>query len=138
MKQIASIGIIVAALLIGGSWWSASLEERNSPVVARNGLHWHPRLEMYVRGEKLEIPQNLGLGAVHRPVHTHEDLPLVHLEFEGRVHEEDLMLGEFFESWGRDMREFGENMRMSVDGVPNTDYERYVMRDGDVIELRYD
>ncbi len=86
----------------------------------------------------MEIPQNIGLGAVHKPVHTHEDLPVIHLEFDGIVREEDAMLGEFFKNWGKDMRSLGTDMRMMVNGVPNTEFERYIMRDGDVIELHYD
>lgn len=107
-------------------------------IVAVSGLHWHPQIEIYVRGEKIEIPQNIGIGAVHRPIHTHDDLPLIHLEFNGIVRRENLMLGGFFESWGKGMRSFGENMRMTVNGKENTEYERYVMRDGDKIVLQFD
>lgn len=126
-----------AVLLVGGSLWTREAQARPG-IVSTNGLHWHPQLEIYVRGEKIEIPQNIGLGAVHRPVHTHEDPPIIHLEFGNIVREEDIMLGEFFESWGRDMRSFGENMRMTVNGVDNTEYERYLMRDKDIITLHYD
>ena len=101
-------------------------------------MHWHPTLEIYVGDERVEIPRNLGLGAVHKPVHTHDDLPILHLEFNGTVREEDVMLGEFFKNWGKDMRSFGTNMRMTVNGVPNTEFEHYIMRDKDIIELRYD
>jgi hypothetical protein len=138
MKTGLIIGGATFALLVGGVWWSQSLQGSDSEVLARGGLHWHPQLEMYVKGEKLEIPQNVGLRGIHRPVHTHEDLPLIHLEFGGVVRKEDVMLGEFFESWGKDMRSFGTSMRMMVNGVENTEYESYIMRDNDVIELQYD
>jgi hypothetical protein len=111
----------------------------NDPdIVAAAGMHWHPRLEIYVKGQPVEIPQNIGLGAVHKPIHTHEDLPLLHLEFPAMVRMNDIRLGRFFEIWGRDMRSFGENMRMTVNGKESTDYENYVMKDGDVITLNYD
>ncbi|MHB1086216.1 MAG: hypothetical protein ACYCZ0_00525, partial [Minisyncoccota bacterium] len=42
----------------------------DADVIAQKGLHWHPSLEIYVGGVKQEIPQNLGLGAVHQPMHT--------------------------------------------------------------------
>jgi len=48
------------------------------------------------------------------------------------------MLENFFRNWGKDMRSFGANMRMTVNGVENTEFENYMMRDGDKIELRYD
>ena len=71
-------------------------------------------------------------------IHTHEDMPVIHLEFSGVVRREDVMLGRFFEIWGKDMRSFGENMRMTVNGEPNTEFERYIMRDKDIITLQYD
>ena len=36
------------------------------------------------------------------------------------------------------MRSFGTNMRMTVNGIENTEYENYQMKDGDTIELRYE
>ncbi|MSU73548.1 hypothetical protein EXS56_00205 [Candidatus Kaiserbacteria bacterium] len=138
MKTGLIIGSVVIALLIGSTWLSGSLQESNPDILARNGLHWHPLLAIYVKGEKVEISQGIGLGAVHRPVHTHEDLPIIHLEFSGIVRREDVTLGEFFKSWERDMRSFGTNMQMTVNGKENTEYEKYVMHDGDNIELRYD
>ncbi|MBI2611059.1 hypothetical protein HYW60_03965 [Candidatus Kaiserbacteria bacterium] len=110
----------------------------NDPDVVGVGIHWHPRLEIYVKGEKIEIPQNVGIGAVHAPMHTHDDLPIIHLEFQGVARTKDVMLGRFFEIWGKDMRSFGSNMRMTVNGVSNTEYGDYIMRDGDQIELRFD
>ncbi len=138
MKTVLIVGSVVAVLLLGSVWLSRSLQESDPDVLSRRGLHWHPLLAIYVKGEKVEIPQDVGLGASHRPVHTHEDLPIIHLEFSGIVRRGDVMLGEFFKSWERDIRSFGTNMRMTVNGKENTEYENYVMHDGDNIELRYD
>ena|SRR3989344_2870992 len=138
MKNTLIVGGVTLILLIGGVWWSRSSSESDLEVISANGLHWHPTLEIYVKGEKIEIPGGIGLGATHLPMHTHDDLPLIHLEFGGVVRIEDVMLGEFFKNWGRDMRSFGANMRMTVNGIENTEYENYPMRDGDVIELRYE
>src|SRR3989344_8502832 len=138
MKNTVIIVIAVALLLGGGVWWPQSLSKSDPSVVSTNGLHWHPTLQIYVKGEKIEIPENIGLGAMHLPMHTHEDLPIIHLEFQGRVTEDDLMLGNFFKNWGKDMRSFGTNMRMTVNSEENTEYENYIMKDKDVIELRYD
>lgn len=141
--KIFFIGLatIVAAAL--ASIFFLSPSERvsrtaDANVIASGGLHWHPSLEIYVGGVKQEIPQNLGLGAVHKPMHTHDDLPIVHLEFTGVVKNEDITLGKFFDIWGKGMRSFGSNMRMTVNGVDNAEYEQYIMRDKDVIELHYD
>lgn len=138
MKTILIIAGATVALLIGGVWWSSSVQTRDPNVIARSGLHWHPTLTIYLKGERLEIPRNIGIGAVHQPVHTHDDPPIIHLEFGGVVKKEDIMLGQFFKSWGSDMRSLGANMRMTVNGEENTEYENYVMQDGDAIELRYE
>ena len=154
MKNIFIIGGLAILLLIGGVWWTNALQDSDPSVISRNGLHWHPTLTIYVKGEKQEIPQGIGLGAVHLPMHTHDDLPIIHLEFSGVVKEEDLMLGHLFTNWGNDMRSFGSNVlpsdergsteasrpnvHMTVNGVENIEYERYIMRDKDVIELHYD
>ena len=133
------IGITV--VVVGLVAWSRFLQNNDPDVVVRDGLHWHPRLTIYVRDVKQEIPANIGLGAVHLPMHTHvEDAAqgIIHLEFSGRVANDDLKLGNFFKNWDRDMRSFGENMLMTVDGVENSEYEDYLLRDKDVIELRYD
>jgi|SRR3989344_6120787 len=133
--------IIIGAailLLLGGAWWSKSLQSKDPNLISAKGIHWHPELVIYVKGEKIEIPQNIGLGAVHQPVHTHEDLPLIHLEFPGMVKKGDITLGQFFKNWGKDIRSFGMNMKMTVNGQENTEYENYEMKDGDKIELRYE
>ena len=116
-----------------------AIDPNDPNVVATNGLHWHPQLAIYVKGVKQVLPANLGIvGSSMTAVHTHEDLPIIHLEFSGIVRKKDVMLGEFFKSWGKDMRSFGANVKMTVNGEENAEYENYIMRDGDKIELRYD
>lgn len=149
MKTGISIGAIVA-LLLGGTWLSGSLANNNPDVLSQNGLHWHPLLTIYVKGEKVDIPQNIGIGPAYTSMptfdsamrmtamHTHEDVPIIHLEFSGVVRKEDVMLGSFFRIWGREMHSLGTDVRMTVNGKENTEYENYVMHDADKIELRYD
>jgi hypothetical protein len=148
-KYLLGGGVVL--LLVLGLWWQHGYADRNPGVLARNGLHWHPQLEIYVKGERVEIPQNIGLGESYRgkpgygqgnmamtPMHTHDDQPVIHLEFSGVVRTDDIRLGKFFEIWGKDLQAFGVNPQMTVNGIPNTDYGSYVMRDGDRIELRYE
>ena len=133
-------GLIVA--VIGGLIWFAALQPPipESDIVSQSSLHWHPELTIYVKGEKQEIPANIGIGAVHQPVHTHDDSDkgIIHLEFQGLTRKQDIMLGQFFKNWGKDIRSFGANMKMTVNGEENTEYENYVMRDKDKIELHYE
>lgn len=138
MKNFLVISVAVIALLASAIWWSKSLQSTDQSILSRNGLHWHPELVIYVKGEKIEIPQNIGLGAIHMPVHTHDDLPLIHLEFQGLVRKQDATLGQFFKSWGKDINFFGTNPKMAVNGVGNIELGDYVMKDGDQIELRYE
>lgn len=151
MKTIVISVAVVAVLLVGGVWWSQNLAKSDPDILATAGLHWHPRLAIYVKGEKVEIPENIGVGPAYQgkpsygeggmamtPMHTHEDLPAIHLEYGATVRASDITLGKFFEIWGKDMRSFGSNMHMTVNGEENTEYENYVMHDGDKIELRYE
>lgn len=134
-------GLIIAA--VGGLIWYVATKPQipESDIVSRSGFHWHPQLTIYVKGEKQKIPANIGLGAVHKPIHTHDedsDQGIIHMEFQGLVRKEDIKLGQFFKNWGKDMRSFGANMKMTVNGEENAEYENFIMRDGDKIELRYE
>lgn len=143
-------GIAIALLVVGSIVWSRASESSGPSFIARNGLHWHPTLEIYVRGERIEIPADIGTGSQYAgmptydadmrmtAMHTHHDVPIIHLEFPGLVRTDDITLGQFFTIWGKDMRSFGTNMRMTVNGVENTEFESYIMRDGDMITLHYD
>lgn len=138
MKNIFIIGVIAVLLLLGGSWWTKSSQSKDSNVIATGGIHWHPQLEIYMKGVKQDIPANVGIGAVHQPIHTHDDMPVLHLEFSGRVTKDDVKLGNFFRIWGKDMRSFGANMTMTVNGEANTEFENYSMRDKDRIIINFE
>lgn len=139
MKK-ALLYIIGFVLFFGGMiWWSKSLQSEDPDVIARTGLHWHSTLEIYVNGEKQEVSPNIGVtGGSMLPMHTHEPNGTVHIESAGLVRKDDVTLGRFFEIWRRDFRELGQNVTMTVNGEPNTEYENYEMKDGDKIELRYE
>ena len=143
-KKIAlwGLGGGLTVAVIGGLIWFAATRPPipESDIVSRSALHWHPELTIYVKGEKQEIPANIGIGAVHQPVHTHDDSDkgIIHLEFQGLTRKQDIMLGQFFKNWDKDIRSFGANMKMTVNGEENTEYENYVMRDKDKIELHYE
>ncbi len=134
----SAFGIVV----VGGLVWlvASQPETLESNIVSRNGFHWHPELTIYVKGEKQEFLANIGIGAVHQPIHTHDDAKdgIVHLEFQGLVQKQDIVLGQFFKSWRKDFNSFGVNVKMTVNGKENTELENYVMQDKDKIELRYE
>ncbi len=139
------VGIVI--ILVGGIYWSKSLQSNDPNIISTRGLHWHPIVEIYVKGEKQVIPPNIGTGPQYSslsmgmtPVHTHDDATqgIIHLEFSGLVRKEDITLGQFFKIWGKDINSFGSNLRMTINGVENTELESYVMQDKDKIELRYE
>ena len=145
MKKYTSTIVIISILVlaIGLIWWSKTNQTEqvtsgDSNILSVKGLHTHPELKIFVKEEQIEIPPNIGMGAVHQPMHTHADAPIVHLEYPAKVTREDTRLGRFFEVWGKDFREFGQNMTMTVNGEPNTEFASYEMKDGDKIELRYE
>lgn len=143
-KHTTTIVIIVTMIFaISMIWWaktnqSTTLALPEGEVLSLKGIHTHPQLEIYVKGEQIEIPSNIGLIGGHKPMHTHDDVPIVHLEFPARVTKDDTRLGKFFSVWGKDFREFGQTVTMTVNGEPNTELENYQMQDGDKIELRYE
>lgn len=144
MKNII-ISILCIGLVITGLVWLKSKEPSEAEIVAEKGqviseqgLHWHPELKIFVKGQEIKIPENVGLGTVHSSIHTHEDLPIIHLEFSGLVREADIELGKFFEVWGKEFMELGATVAMTVNGNPNNELEKYRMKDGDKIELYYE
>lgn len=140
MRWIAwgALGIAV----VGGLVWLVASQPKTSEgdIISRKGIHWHPELAIYVKGEKQEIPANIGIGAVHQPTHTHDDAVqgIIHLEFEGLVRKNDTTLGQFFKVWNKDIQSFGTNVKMTVNGQENTELGSYIMKDKDKIELRYE
>ncbi|HBO17559.1 MAG TPA: hypothetical protein DD443_01740 [Candidatus Zambryskibacteria bacterium] len=129
------------ATIAGLVWLVASRPPvPESDIVSRSAFHWHPELTIYVKGEKQEIPENIGIGAVPQPIHTHDDSGqgVVHMEFQGLARKQDTTLGQFFRNWGKDINSFGTLTKMTVNGVENVELDNYVMRDKDKIEIWYE
>ena len=154
-KIIIGGGILMIIVIIGISFLltnnsSSSTSVPNDQIVVQNGLHWHPKLAVYIKGEKQEFTDSIGLGAVHQKMHTHaKDYKdgVVHMEMEGLVTKDQTRLGNFFRIWGKefnstqifDNKNSSEGtVKMAVNGKENKDFENYQMRDGDNIEIRYE
>jgi len=147
MKKFWMVIIVAVVVLLGGVWWSNSLSSNDPNLVSSNGVHWHPHLEIYIKGEQQEIPHNIGLTGVHSPMHTHDDTPIVHMEFGGVVMEDDTRLGNFFRIWGKEFNSQqildyyngpDGTVYMFVNGEENAEFENYHMQDDDKIEIRYE
>ena len=120
--------------------------DEENPIISQNGIHWHPQLSIRVRGTEVPIPANIGLIGTHSPMHTHETDDIIHLEYDSVVRESDITLGKFFEIWGKEFSETQllenvtsdtERVIMRVNGEINTEYENYVLRHEDEIEISF-
>jgi hypothetical protein len=152
--RVIIIGAIFTTLLVAGAVFLLSRGEQvNVPedqIISRTGIHWHPRITILIKGEKQEIPADFGVGAVHSPIHTHaadSKEGILHLEMSGLVTKDETKLSKWFQLWGK---EFNSNrlfdktngsdgtVKMFVNGQENTEFENYLMEDGDKIEVRYE
>lgn len=151
--RVFFISALIIILLGLFGWYlviTFSVEEED--VVARGGIHIHPRMNIIIRGERLEIPAGIGLsgsgsqGPVS-PYHTHTINDSLHIEPQGLVTKEDIELERFFEAWGKDFNSeciFNNcngpdgQLKMFVNGEENFDFENYLLQDGDNIEIIYE
>ena len=139
MVKTAFVVVIIVGSIIAFVWYLATRPSiPEGEILSRSGLHWHHELAIFVKGEKQEIPANIGIGVTHNPVHTHDSSGVIHLEFPGLVRGDDVKLGRFFKVWDRDLMTFGRSVRMIVNGEENVELQNYRMKDGDKIELRYE
>ncbi|MBI2042036.1 MAG: hypothetical protein HYT20_03395 [Candidatus Nealsonbacteria bacterium] len=146
MKTIVIFIIIITGIAV---WFFVSNSSSpQSDIIAKNGLHWHANLSINILGEAKDAPAGIGLaGLPHNPMHTHDRDNVIHLEFSGLVKKNDLRLGRFFETWGKTFNEqcifdkcSGSDgiLKMMVNGGENTEFENYMMRDEDKIEIIFE
>ncbi len=135
-----SVGVLLVFGSIGAAiWYIATLPSvSEDEILSRKGLHWHAELALYVKGVQQDIPKDIGIGAVHKPIHTHDADDIIHLEFPGLVRRQDTTLGQFFKNWEKNPDDFGPITTMKVNGQENTEFMGYHMRDKDKIEIRFD
>ncbi len=150
-RRIFTIAVWVIVLIgVGGGLYAFSRRSSapdESGVVSRSGLHWHSQLSLFIKGKRQEIPADIGIGIVHQPIHTHDTSGEIHMEFEGVVREDDLRLGALFRNWGKQFHSqcvlehcngTEGSVKMFVNGKENGEFERYIMRDKDKIEIRFE
>lgn len=140
--------VIVIFVLIAFIIWIVSLPKiPEEEIISRNGIHYHSTLSLKIKGEDVSIPANIGISSVHNPIHTHDPDGVIHMEFNGLVRKNDLKLSEFFRAWGEDFSHdsimgnktgTGGTVKMMVNATENVEFENYIMRDGDKIEIIYE
>ena len=150
MKKIIIIVVIVVATLGLGVilfMQSENSQPQQGDVISKNGMHWHAKLAMFVKGQQQPVPKDIGIGVKHEPFHTHDDTGELHLEFQGLVTKKDTELNKFFGNWNKT---FNSNcvfeycngsegtVKFMVNGQENKEFENYQVKDGDKIEIRYE
>lgn len=139
MKQIIII-TVTAVAVVGLGVLLFTQDSKKPPIkeediISRNGIHWHPHMEVYVKGEKQEIASGIGSHSV--PMHTHDSSGTLHMEMNGRVTKDDIKVTKFFEIWGRRPSDLGQ-AKMFVNDKENSEFENYVMQDNDHIVIRFE
>ncbi len=135
--------IVVLAGIVFGIYKVATAPKiTEGEIVSRNGLHWHGHLSIVINGKEEIIPANIGvngvMGAGGDPMelHTHATDGIIHAEFMGLVSKDQLRIKNFFKIWGKDFSKDsilgykavnGHTITMTVNGVPNTDFENYAI-----------
>lgn len=148
---ICIIGLIIAAIIwVVSSTISGINYCKTAPVTEINivshsnvKLHIHSHLHIFIDGEEQIIPANIGIAPnFMRPLHTHDLDNEIHME--GPC-PRDFRIEEFFYVWGKEFNsqcifdkctDKGE-LKMSVNGIDNKEFENYVMKDGDDIVIDY-
>lgn len=146
----AVVVMIALFLILGARFLIEKYQVPEGEIISRGGLHWHPKLSIIINGEEQEIPANIGIGAVHQPIHTHDQDAkdgVIHMEMPGLVTKNDTKLGNFFKIWGKEFNStqildkkngVKGRVKMFVNGKKNKEFENYLMKDKDVIEIRYE
>ncbi len=136
---------------------SASAVSNQNDIISESGIHWHPELSIIIKGEKQLIPANIGLGMQYAgypqydsmmmmtDTHTHDASGQIHWEImEGPVKKDDVRLGQFFNVWGKKFtsscifekcNDAEGRVIFKVNGKDNPDFENYLVKDKDKIEI---
>lgn len=142
------IAYALGVLFLGSVIWLFSLPKLpEKEILSSSGLHWHADVSIKIKGENIEIPTDIGIGATHNPIHTHDNTGKLHLEFGGVVRKSDLELGKFFSVWGKTFSDGclldkcngpDGRLTMLVNGATSTEYQKHSMQDGEKIELIFE
>lgn len=154
--------LVVCLTFLGagcGSSTPGAAPGTDSNLVSTGGIHWHVKLAIEVKGKTQTIPADIGIGPGYRTnpmfdttmgmtgIHTHDATGVLHWELmAGPVTRSDIELGDFFKVWRQPFTATellgyrngaGGHLSMTVNGKSNTRYNRYLIRDGDEIVIRY-
>ncbi len=158
--RIAVVSVCVVVFLAGCGTGGSDAAPRLSsrPIVSKEGIHWHIKLRIFVRGEQITVPANMGIGSQYQSdpgfdsmmemtgIHTHDDSGTIHWEImAGPVKRTGIRLAAVFGVWGQPFTSnellsertgAGEHVTMTVNGRPNPELGLYEVHDGDEVDIR--
>ena len=108
--------------------------------------HLHPKLTLFAKGERIQIPVNIGID----PAKSGEEMASLHThETDGTIHMEGMSeatLGQFFEIWGIPFSESelgpyeadgDKSIRIWDEGRTSNAFDRLKLGDGQEIVVAY-
>lgn len=155
---IVTTGLLGPGILYLGGGGDSGGEERNIPPeetaekvpclnpsqpVAEE-YRIHTTLRIVVGGAEIPIPPDIGADIYcERVIHTHDGSGTIHIEPNGPW---TFTLGDFFWTWDkpfsrRQMLDYradaGHEIVMTVNGEPNTEFEKLVLQNKQAIVIEY-
>jgi len=98
--------------------------------------HIHPELRIVVDGRDETLPVNTGIvRSCMAEIHIHDASGTIHVE--SVLASKTFTLNQFFNVWGKTLEREGFTLEMTVDDVPNSEFDNLVFRDKQKIELKY-
>ena len=143
---------IILIIVLAGIGYFIFLLFSSEAVESYSGgqVHWHSRIDVFVCGNKFDMPNPFGNEHLGSPLlHTHDD-QLIHIE--GTVWKaEDITLSKYMEAIGLNFKDDelidkvngdlcdGEAgmVKLFVNGVENSELANYVIKDDEDYELRF-
>lgn len=122
------------------------VEALGFPPVGDESYHVHSQLSVYVDGDRIEVPANIGIDQTAQfasPLHTHQPFGVIHLEADNPY---PFTLGQVFAVWGvefddgrlGDFRDEGDRtVQVYVNGKPARNPVEQPLADGDNIVVAY-
>ncbi len=160
----APLVLLATVFIVSNQTPSSSVIQNPAQENATNDLncseiHWHALLQIEISGEMQTIPANIGIangniidtnltGENASPIHTHDTSGVLHIEnICPEQKPETTKLGYFFTVWGEQFNKTcilnncnngGKTVQLNVNGISNSEFEQYKIKDGDEIEIIFD
>lgn len=149
--SLIAVSVLSSGIIFGNKILETSLETPKGPI------HWHFTLDIFLDGEKIQIPAGTGIetgnvtdfevsGMDVSPMHTHDLDNVVHIE-QVSPRNDTMTVGYFFKIWNRTFTSEciidrcssdGNVVKMFVNGGRSFDFGNHMPKDGDVVEIFYE